>query len=51
MTSQKNYHFRRAKQCPLRASLFQLLSPSKAILVVSKVKTSNSNLFGSAFQN
>jgi len=31
--------------------LFQLLHPSKAILIASKVKTSNSNLFGSAFQN
>jgi len=34
-----------------RACLFQLLYPSKAILVVSKVKISNSNLIGSVFQN
>jgi len=35
----------------LLACLFQLLHPSKAILVASKVKTSNSNMFDSAFQN
>jgi len=31
--------------------LFRLLPPSKLIWVVLKVKTSNFNMFGSAFQN
>jgi len=31
--------------------LVQFLNPSKAILVASKVKTSNFNMFGSASQN
>ena len=35
----------------LRICLVQLLNPSKAILVASKVKTSNFNMFGSASQN
>jgi len=35
----------------VRNCLVQLLNHSKAILVTSKVKTSNFNMFGSASQN
>jgi len=35
----------------LRSCLVQLLNPCKTIMVVSKVKTNNFNMFGSASQN
>jgi len=35
----------------IRSCLVQLLNPSKAILVASKVKTNNFNMYGSASQN
>jgi len=42
---------RSVKSSGIMTFLFQLLYSSKAILVASNVKTSNFNLFGSAFQN